>query len=381
MSKIKMHLNMYISAFRKRDKKIWIFGAWLGSKFADNSKYLFLEALREGINATWITENREVYNKLKQKGLPVEMQSSKRGIELQKKAGYAICCVKQYDFDEQYLGGCTIVNLDHGVALKKGSFDDRITNTQPMLIRLFKAKILRGFCFRKYYTIVTSSTYAEIYRKMLRTRKKKIIECGYPRNDIFFKENYKDEFDFSFLGDKKMITYMPTHRKEGKKPFEFNKTLELKKINEICQSNNYLFVIKKHFYHRNEKTCVDNYSNIIDITNTQIDPQELLRHTDVLISDYSGAYIDYLLLDRPIIFYNYDYQDYLKNDRDMYFEYDDVTPGPKISDKRELTKAIQQICDEGKDEYNEDRKRCLGLFFDEKKKPCASELIQIIKKI
>ena len=119
ISRIKILLNMYRTTFHKRDKSLWIFGAWLGSKFADNSKYLFLKAINEGINAVWITKNLDVYRELKGKNLPVEMHNSEKGIELQKKAGCAIYCVGPYDFDEQYLGGCIMIYLDHGIAMKK----------------------------------------------------------------------------------------------------------------------------------------------------------------------------------------------------------------------------------------------------------------------
>ena len=39
------------------------------------------------------------------------------------------------------------------------------------------------------------------------------------------------------------------------------------------------------------------YSNITDITERSMDIQELLMDTDILVTDYSSTYIDYLLLD------------------------------------------------------------------------------------
>lgn len=49
----------------------------------------------------------------------------------------------------------------------------------------------------------------------------------------------------------------------------------------------------------------------------------------MLVTDYSSIYFDYLLLDKPIIFFNYDLEEYLNNSRDMYFNYDEFTPGRK----------------------------------------------------
>ena len=42
------------------------------------------------------------------------------------------------------------------------------------------------------------------------------------------------------------------------------------------------------------------------------DLNSILKCCDILISDYSGVIFDYLLLDRPIIIYAPDYEDYLK---------------------------------------------------------------------
>jgi CDP-glycerol glycerophosphotransferase len=43
-----------------------------------------------------------------------------------------------------------------------------------------------------------------------------------------------------------------------------------------------------------------------------------------LITDYSSIFIDFLLTDKPIIFYSYDIEHYLKKDREMYFDYQDI---------------------------------------------------------
>ena len=85
------------------------------------------------------------------------------------------------------------------------------------------------------------------------------------------------------------------------------------------------------------------YSNITDITKKSMDIQEILMDTDILISDYSSTYIDYLLLDRPLIFYNFDYEDYLQNDREMYYDYDEVTPGYKAATFDEVSRRMKII--------------------------------------
>jgi CDP-glycerol glycerophosphotransferase (TagB/SpsB family) len=72
--------------------------------------------------------------------------------------------------------------------------------------------------------------------------------------------------------------------------------------------------------------CLDSYENI-KVVPASADPYPLMSYVDVLITDYSSIYIDFLLLDKPIIFFAFDLPHYLEACRDMYFEYEEVTPG------------------------------------------------------
>ena len=63
-------------------------------------------------------------------------------------------------------------------------------------------------------------------------------------------------------------------------------------------------------------------------------------HCDLLITDYSSIFFDFLLLDRPIVFFPYDLEQYLSQDRAMYFDYEIMTPGPKCRTYDELELQI-----------------------------------------
>ena len=67
-----------------------------------------------------------------------------------------------------------------------------------------------------------------------------------------------------------------------------------------------------------------------------------LQEFNFLITDYSSIYFDYLLLDRPIIFTPFDIKEYINQDREMYYLYDDVTPGPKAENWTQALKCIDQ---------------------------------------
>jgi len=67
----------------------------------------------------------------------------------------------------------------------------------------------------------------------------------------------------------------------------------------------------------------------INILESKIEINDIIDNYEILISDYSGIYVDYLLLNRSIVFAAFDLERYLACDREMYYDYEDVTPGPK----------------------------------------------------
>ena len=76
---------------------------------------------------------------------------------------------------------------------------------------------------------------------------------------------------------------------------------------------------------------------------SNIDTQELLLMTDLLVTDYSGCYVDFLMLDRPILHFAYDRQYYEKADRGLYFNLDEVAGGAIVGDFETLCKKNRRV--------------------------------------
>jgi CDP-glycerol glycerophosphotransferase len=104
------------------------------------------------------------------------------------------------------------------------------------------------------------------------------------------------------------------------------------------------------------------FENIIYYDNTK-DIQPLLKITDVLVTDYSSVYMDYLLLDRPIIFFPYNYEKYMAANEGLLFDYNSMTPGPKCYSQDQLHKEITDCAVNHKDEYANERARIKKLAF------------------
>ena len=101
--------------------------------------------------------------------------------------------------------------------------------------------------------------------------------------------------------------------------------------------------------------------NILQVSPVS-DIYPLLSHFDVLLTDYSSIFFDYLLLDRPIVFYPYDMDSY-RSGRELLFDYDAMTPGPRAVDFDGLLAVIEATLTQP-DTFAAERKRVTDLVHD-----------------
>lgn len=358
------YLVMYATMLIPRDRSLCVFGAWLGERFADNSRELFLEAQeRPNLRAVWITKEQSVVDEIRALGYEAYLWGTKEARKVQLHAGYAVLSNGISDLEHTYLGGAVLLDLWHGVPLKKICYDDKYEknwDSPKQKIRDFFINIPLG----KEYYVATSEPFVKIYQSAFRRPKKQILCLGQPRNDVFFREKPEPYFP-----GKKVILYCPTHRKEGAEPMYAAKLFDLNRLEDFLAENDLYFVIKKHFYHREEQEDLTSYPHILDITHQNeihgrsIDIQQLIMEVQLLITDYSSIYIDYLLLDKPLLFYCYDYQRYLEHDREMYFPYEEVTPGEKAADFDALMEQLEESVRQGGAYGQENRHKIRDFFY------------------
>lgn len=131
---------------------------------------------------------------------------------------------------------------------------------------------------------------------------------------------------------KKVILYAPTFRDD-----ELGKEVNLNIIS-LGKLKNYIFLVRLHPLMNSmikDLNLPNNFINVCDYP----DIHDLLIISDALITDYSGVYFSYSVLKRPIIFYPYDYEKYLK-DRGFYYDYKTFVPGPIVYNESQLYKLL-----------------------------------------
>lgn len=334
-------LIMYISKLIPKKDKLWVFGSWFGDRFADNSKQLYLYVIENNkdINAIWISNNERDIKYINSIGGKALKRKSFKGFLCGIRAEKVFMTQGYVDiFPLNIIGGAFKVQLWHGIALKKIGNDVRYKTSSKLIALNRKLNDKNKEC--DLY-VAPSERYKQTILTAFDNDENKIMFTGQPRNDIFFEEGYvnkNEQIKSLKIKGKKIITYMPTFRDKTSEVFSFSNLNEEDKIelDYILDKNDYIIVEKSHFINKRKKINSKNVINIDDI-----DTQELLLNTDILITDYSSCYFDYLLLNRPIIHFAYDYEYYKNKDRGLYYDLKDVNGGRIVYNHNELINSIE----------------------------------------
>lgn len=343
-----------------KEKKLVLCTAWFGQKYIDNPKYVFEFLLNNSdYKVLWLTRSNGIYKQLKNKGKPVAKFNSLIGIWKQIRAQAIFTTVQLSEFNSFCITNVIHIDLGHGHPVK----DPGAKSWNKHVFRVEKMYLKHNNFHAVCSSIFSGEKLLEIIPNMDKTH---IHISDMARNDVFVDKDLqlgKNTIVDKYKNGLKAIVYMPTHRSDGKSVMHMDELLPLNELQQLCQSNGYVFIIKKHFYHRNEFEKLEKYPNIYDITSIDdIDPQVLLCQADILISDYSACYIDYLLLDRPILFYQYDYDIFQKNERTLYFPFSTLNIAPIAYDKKELVEKLQDII-MSPDKFSENRRKFIPTYF------------------
>ena len=170
-----------------------------------------------------------------------------------------------------------------------------------------------------------------------------IRPIGIPRIDLFFNESLKQEAisrvykAYPNLEGKKLILYAPTFRGANQADMHMDIPFDLDEVLRSLDKQTILG-LKMHPFVRNLPDLTG-YDNVIDMS-TYPEINDILLVSDLLITDYSSIVFEYSLLERPMIFYAHDRDTYIK-ERDFYYEYESLVPGPIVDNTNDLIKTLE----------------------------------------
>jgi len=385
----------FISKLIPRKRNIWVFGSWNAKSFSDNPKYLYLyvnQFLKNEIRSIWITKNKDIYEKLKQRGFEVYLKSNIKAVFFTMIAKYWFFGHHTTDIMFWTSGGAVKIDLHHGTPIKKILWDNfnNVQNFRASKLREILSRIsLVPWRFQSPdYVLITSEKLRNAFKSAFEVEDKSLLFCGNTRNDILFDNinGYDINMDidiYELLKDKKfnnkskILFYMPTFREKGRSPiydfFEFAKT------NEFLEENDIYLIIKEHPWAR--KIDLDKrLLKRVFFLNRYSDHTPFFKITDILITDYSSVFVDFLILDKPLIFLSYDLNSFVNDSRELYFDYKYNTPGYKVFNIQYLPLIINTIIKKG-DFLSGLRKRVLNEFYTVEKKDSCKCVVNFIKNL
>lgn len=322
----------------------------VGDKLIKENNVLFISDVRDrmGGNFECIYEaldkdrwNVDVF--LKDKQLHKETISDAREIARKLRSARYIFLEDVFNYLQFYtpLPGQEIIQLWHAAgAYKKFGF----SRTEKDL------KVSPGH--RKYTKAITSSdainhNYAEAYGIDI----DKVAATGVPRTDIFFDESWRKRINDEFraahpeIAGRKIIFLAPTYR-GTKVPLAYYDMSRIP-LEELKKrfGDEYVLVTKFHpaaynnMLLRGDRLGSDD-GFWIDVSDVR-DINDIMPAADIMITDYSSIIFDWLLLDRPLIYYVFDKAEYA-GDRGMYYPFDEYVYGAVAEDEEALIKAIKE---------------------------------------
>jgi CDP-glycerol glycerophosphotransferase (TagB/SpsB family) len=342
---IKLIENIFAFIFRilcslvPKDANMFLIGTAHGKSFSDNSLYFFqyLEKLKNpALKYFVITKDKVLFQSLKKSyGSKIIYAYSFKAIKVYCRSKTVLCTHGYGDIYPFRSSNSSqvVINMWHGTPIKNIGYltKDMFNNNGVKLV------VDNNFD----YFLVSSSVEIPALSKAFGVNPEVIKPIGIPRNDILANHKQVEKVDSN---EKVKVLYLPTFRDfEALEYFPFNDYNSVE-FNEFLNSKNIEIIIKPHMNNMagsvlEEKT--KDIDNIIIKGDKNVDLQNLLIESDILITDYSSVFFDFLLLDRPLIFFPYDLKEY-EASRGFIYDYDEVSPGDKVYTQKAFLDSLSR---------------------------------------
>lgn len=307
--------------------------------FTDNVKvfydYLITNSYNKKYKLIWFVHNPKEYKKIENVRFISRFHN---GIHI--RANYYIGVSKFFVFShpywlENWRNNQIVINTTHSVAQLKNSSEFQ------------KKKIFD-------YVLCCSEYCSQIKQKVFEITQDKTLILGMPRIDLIYKhsecitklvDNYSGQ-KIALLMEtfKQSKVWNDSTRKQNYAINVIKNIKELEKLDEFLYENNTILIVKIHQLQDISFLKTKKLDNIIyltdkDLARVNIQSNQLLKNSDLLLTDYSSVFYEYLILDRPIGFLIGDIKEYERG----FLMSDPLAemPGKKIKTVEELKLFIK----------------------------------------
>ena len=333
---------------------IWVVSGFRANNYMDNTKYFYEYVFNHHpeVDIYWLTKSKEIYAKLAGKGMPVLLVGTQECVDVMSKASLAF--VDHYastDFPRMsgFNANTRVVQLWHGAALKRFVTDGTNNTGESTVVpsdkmlpadgdslarRTYKRFLFRRYAYRRelyerYLLFLTPGLEMQgSMGKAWGIPESSYFMAGYPRVAPLIVAAKSGEYP-----EKPCIVYAPTYRWD---PALERSVIEgfltaCPKIQSLMERIDGTFALRLHPHTwRNYKARILSVLRKHDriFLDQEKDAYAVLPNYTIAVSDYSSIVLDYALMDRPVVFFTPDFEQYHEKDCGVIEDYEDRIPGP-----------------------------------------------------
>lgn len=339
------------------DEKMVMFGAYDGRSYVCSPKavYEYMAGNKEysDYRFIWYFDEPEKYRFLEKNRNTTVVK--KQSAECEKYLHMAKYWIFNFRARDQWIPSEQQIYVQcwHGTPLKRLGYDITKSDNAMNSIREIREKY-RTDAQRFDYMVSPCDFVTEKFTSAWNLeewgKKDAVLQIGYPRND--FLNNFKTE-DVEAVKEKlgladsskKIILYAPTWRDnqhDAESGYVYESPVDFKYLQEQLQDE-YIILFRAHYLVA-DNFNFDAYNGFIYNVSDYDDINELYIAADLLITDYSSVFFDYAILERPMLFYMYDMEEYRDEMRGFYIDVNQL-PGPIVKTENELIAAVKSAVD------------------------------------
>ena len=377
-------IMLFLDKKTQKSNNVWAFPVcYYSGQFFDNARVVF-EKVKNDANIKKVVLYRDKENVSQVTGNNIDI------IKLHSFVGYywlfrsGVVFVRHCVFQDIGLNldneNRLVVNLWHGIALKSigiQGYSFSITGRDPFGAVIASSAKDKLVMVESFISATSENTWI----------------TGLPRNDLLSmpkSELWPEvESELEKVIDrkkgKKLLLFAPTFRAyweewENKAAYYQFTQEEKDALESLTKEHGYIIGIRTHL--REERGVLEAFAGLdVEVFNDINETAMVLREADILITDYSSIATDYILMERPVFSFSYDYEEY-KEGRGLIYDLNEVFPTPLCGTFGELIERLSTAMEDPKSvTSSEHYQSALELFHDNEVKPATALVIENIEKV